>query len=311
MKILVTGASGFVGSHLIHFLVSQSMRVAGTFHRHHPHARRGVKFYRCDFSKFNDVHRLIKRLRPTHIFHLIGQSSPSSSWQYPYETLQSNLFSSIHLLEACRQLELKPRILFASSAHVYGRTFVTKAQVTEKDPPRPMDPYGATKLLSEQLFLHYWRQFGIPVVIMRAAAHVGPGQKPIFALSNFSKQIAEIEKKKRKPILHVGNLKAERGFLPVEDAVKAYWTAMRKGKIGEIYNVGSGQVKPMAEWIRLLLQLTRTPIRVWQEPSRKRVIEAPRILVNSRKLSRATGWKESAESPELLETILTWWRHHG
>lgn len=311
MKILITGSSGFVGQHLINYALKKQKKIYGTYLHNKPAARQGVVYARCDCSQFQPLLSLIKKVRPTHIFHLVGQSSASQSWQCPMETLQSNLFSSVHLVEACRQLGLRPKILFSSSAHVYGELFSKKHRVSETDTPQPMDPYASSKLQAESVFLQYWKQFKIPCVITRAAAHIGSGQKPSFSISNFSMQISEIEKRKQPPVIWVGDTSAERGFVAIEDMVEAYWLAIQKGIPGEIYNIGAQRTKPMRDWIQLLLGFSRANIQVRVDPVKSKVVEVRRILVNSSKFRKLAGWKERKKPAACFREILEWWRTHA
>ncbi len=310
MRILVTGASGFVGRHLIHFLKTKRCVLFGTFRNHRIPSTKKARFYRCNFAQFEQVLALIRKTKPTHIFHLVGQGSPALSWKHPFETIKSNTYSLIHLLEACRQSNLKPRILFVSSAHVYGKIFEKRTKVPETAVPEPIEPYGATKLHAEHFAIQYWQQFGIPSLILRTAAHIGPEQPPVFAISNFAKQIAEIEQKKRRPVILVGPMTAERGFVSIHDMVRAYWLGMTRGKIGEIYNIGAKRIRPMGEWLALVKRLTPARFQIKLDPERKNLIEAKRIFVDSTKFRRATGWAETVSELECIREILAWWRQH-
>ncbi len=307
-RILVTGASGFVGGHMVDFLSQKRVEVFGTYFQHKPDSQPGVSYLACDFMNREAVVKLFQKTKPTHVIHLVGQSSPSLSWKIPYETVQGNVFSAIHLVDACRRLSLQPKILYISSAHVYGQTFYEKRNVSETDLPKPMDPYGASKIQGEYFVMQYHYQFKIPYVIMRASAHIGVNQPPFFSISNFAKQIAEIEKRKKPPVILVGNLNVERGFVAVEDIVKAYWLALTKAKAGEIYNIGAKGVKSMGSWLDDLLNLTDVKIKIQQDPNRKRLKEPARISINSKKFRQMTGWKEAKPILESFENILNWWR---
>ncbi len=308
MRILITGASGFIGAHLTEFLKTKANYLAGSYKSRRPKSSQAIHYLRCDFSSFKEVMSLLKRVRPTHIFHLVGQSSPSLSWKFPLETMRDNAFSLLHLLEACRTLKIKPKILFVSSAHVYGQVCFKAKGPSEKDIPLPIDPYAYAKLQAESFAVQYWKQFQIPTVIVRASAHIGTHQPPVFAISNFCKQIAEIEKKKRTPVLLVGNLKAERGFIAVEDMVRAHFLAIQKCKPGEVYNVAAFSVRPMGEWLDLLLSLTPIRVRLHVNPGLKRVIEPHRLFVNSQKFRRQTGWSETIHPQAVFQNVLNWWR---
>lgn len=304
----MTGSSGFVGGHVIKFLQQKPLKVFGTYHQHKPAPAKGVSYIACDFLNRDAVVKLFRKTKPTHVIHLVGQSSPSLSWKIPYETVQGNVFSTIHLLDACRKLNAKPKILYVSSAHVYGQTFYEKATISETDLPKPMDPYGASKIQGEYFVMQYYYQFKIPFVIMRSSAHIGVNQPPFFSISNFAKQIAEIEKRKKPPVILVGNLNVKRGFVAVDDMVRAYWLALLKGKSGEIYNVGAQNVKTMGEWLQDLLNLSDAEIKIQEDPARRRLKEPIRIAINSRKFRRATGWYETEPILRTFEQVLDWWR---
>lgn len=221
-----------------------------------------------------------------------------------------NALSALHLVESCRKLRMKPRILFISSAHVYGRTCLKRSRPSERDAPEPMDPYGASKLIAESIVLQYWKECGIPSIVIRAMAHIGPGQSPIFAISNFSKQIAETEKRNRPAVIRVGNLTAERGFVAIDDMLNAYMAAMQKGEIGEIYNVGVQRTRPMRYWLEEVLKLTHRKMRIVEDSKKAGVVEIKRLLINSSKFRRATGWREASSATSVIPSILNWWRDH-
>ncbi len=310
MKVLVTGSSGFVGQHLVRFLTTKKCRVSGTFHKHRPAAISGIDFHHCNFFNHKDVLHLLKKIRPDHIVHLVGQSSPGLSWKKPYETIQGNVFSTFHLLDACRELNLKPKILYVSSAHVYGQSFYEHKNVSETILPKPLDPYATSKIQAEYFVLQYWYQFKIPSFIMRASAHTGIGQPPFFVISNFCKQIAEIEMGKQEPVIFVGNLNVERGFVAVEDMVRAYWLALKGAKPGEIYNVGATRVKKMSSWLNQLLELSPVKVKVRMDPARKRLKEPLRIAIDSTKFRKLTRWKESVPLSGAFQNVLNWWRKY-
>ena len=292
------------------FLKSKTKYLFGTFRSNKPTVTGLISYTRCDFARFREVKKLIQKIKPTHIFHLVGQSSPSLSWKFPLETVRDNVFSTFHLLEACREIGLKPKVLLVSSAHVYGRACFKAIGPSEKDRPQPLDPYASAKLQAESFARQYWEQFQIPSVIIRASAHVGTRQPPVFAISNFCKQISEIEKGKRASVITVGNLKAERGFVAVEDMVRAHWLAIQKGKPGEIYNVAASKVKTMREWLSILLRLTKVSVRIESDVERRKVIEPTRLFVNSRKFRQATGWHETITPEDAFKKVLDWWRSH-
>ncbi|PIQ85365.1 MAG: hypothetical protein COV74_09200 [Candidatus Omnitrophica bacterium CG11_big_fil_rev_8_21_14_0_20_45_26] len=310
MKILITGASGFVGQHLAQYIGQKKRVCIGSYRTHRPPKHLFKKTYHCDFSSFGEVLRLIKRVRPTHIFHLVGQSSPSLSWKKPFDTFVDNALSTLHLAEACRQAHLKPLIILSSSAHVYGSICYRRRIPTESDFPTPMDPYGAAKIYAEEFLRQYRQQFHIPFIVIRATAHVGVGQPSVFAISNFALQIAKIEKGYQAPVIRVGNLKTERGFIPVDDMIRAYWLVLRKGKAGQLYNISAQQVEPMAHWLDLLLKMSTKKIKVIQEKTRLNLIEIPKLRVSSQKFRRLTGWRETHSLKQVFQDVLNWHRSH-
>jgi len=313
MKALVTGISGFAGSHLAEYLLRQNVEVIGTV--------RGtsrldslrpllpdIQLAECELCDSRAVDALIGRTKPDLIFHLAGQSHVRASWLSPADTLHNNIASQSHLLEAVRRHGLGCRIHLACSSEEYGQVKPEEVPVKETHPLCPQNPYAVSKMAQEYMGVLYHKHWGIPVIATRSFNHTGPGQREDFAASGFAKQISLIEKGLHPPVIRVGNLKARRDFTDVRDMVRAYWLALDKGEPGEVYNVASGAARPIGELLQILLSLSPVPIAVEEDPQRMRPADVEIIAGDASKFRRATGWVPAIPLERTMEDLLNDWR---
>src|SRR5579864_4038155 len=229
MRVLVTGACGFVGQHLVHLLRKRRHEILGTVLGSPPKDKdRKLHFLSCDIRDAGRVSRLVRAFRPDRIYHLAALSSVKDSFKSTREVFEVNFFGTLNVLEAARQYVPKARILVVGSAQVYGEPKGTRP-ITEETPLRPQSPYAASKAAADLLAFQYWKAYGLHVVRARPFNHTGPGQAPTFVCSDFAKQIAEIELGLRAPVISVGNLNARRDFSDVRDVVRAYELLAEKG----------------------------------------------------------------------------------
>lgn len=314
MRILITGITGFVGSHLAEYALSRGdTEVFGTVRwRSRMENIEGildrVHLIDCDLRDAVAVRKTLEEVKPEYIFHLAAQSYVPTSWKAPAETLLTNIISELNLLEAMRDLELEARIQVAGSSEEYGLVFEHETPITEENPLRPLSPYAVSKVAQDMLAYQYHRSYGIYTVRTRAFNHEGPRRGHVFVTSNFAKQIAEIEKGKKEPVIEVGNLNARRDFTDVRDMVKAYWLALEKGEPGEVYNIGSGRAVTIREMLDILLSFTDREIEIKPVPERMRPSDVELLVCDCSKFRKLTGWKPEIPLEKTLKDTLDYWR---
>jgi GDP-4-dehydro-6-deoxy-D-mannose reductase len=314
MRVVITGATGFVGSHLVEHLsaetdwalvgVSRSLRHASNLQRDLPR----LELRTADLIEPGSIDPLMAELKPDAVIHLAGQPLEPISWADPAATFRLNVIGQINLFEALLKAGVKPRTVIGGSALVYGLVKDEDNPVTEEQPPRPGSPYAVSKLAADYLGEQYWISRQLPVIRLRPFNQIGPRQSPEFAIPAFAMQIAEIETGRGDPVLRVGNLSAERDFTDVRDAAVAYRLALEKGEPGEVYNVGSGVGRSVQSLLDGLLSLTSASIRIETDPARFRPIDLPRIVCDASKFRQATGWQPRIPLETSLRDTLDYWR---
>ncbi len=314
MRVLVTGITGFAGSHLADFLVRQKgVRVYGLRRRSSKlgnirHLAGKIELYPSGTDNFLSLRRIVARIKPDRIFHLAAQSFVPLSWEKPAETLTSNILGELYLFEAVRGLGLKPLIHIAASSEEYGAVARKEIPIRETAPLAPLSPYGVSKVAQDLLGYQYQRSFKMNIIRTRAFSHTGPRQREDFVASNFAKQVALIEKGRQEPVIYVGNLEAVRDFTDVRDVVRAYWLALQKGAAGEVYNICSGKGHKIKEIVDLYLRRSRVKIKVKKDTRRMRPSDVPMLVGDASKFRKRTGWKPLIPFEKTLEDILNYWR---
>lgn len=314
MKVLITGITGFVGSHLAEALIASGrFEVYGTVRWRSKrdnvaHLADSVKLVECELRDPNSVARMIDEVRPDWVFHLAAHSFVPSSWNAPADTLQNNIIGQVNLLEAIRRSGIECRIQIAGSSEEYGLVYEDELPISEDNPLRPLSPYAVSKVAQDMMGYQYFKSYGLDIVRTRAFNHTGPRRGEVFVTSNFAKQIAEIEAGRRKPMLEVGNLAARRDFTDVRDVVKAYILVLEMGEPGEVYQVCSGKAYSIYQVVEMLLALSSKEINVIQAPARMRPSDVPVLLGTYEKLARATGWHPEIPFEKTLEDLLSYWR---
>ncbi len=315
MKILVTGARGFVGSYLIDFLTARrGVQIHGIVRPGKDYTSgdvsKKVAYHQLDMCKAKDLERVIRKIRPDRIFHLAAQSFTPLSWEKPSETLMNNIMAELNVLEILRRFKIPSRVQIAGSAEVYGKVEAHEIPIKETNPLRPLSPYGVSKVAQELLGCQYYQNFKIHVVVTRAFSHIGPGQSGIFVAGDFAKQIALIEVRKRAPEIRVGNLESIRDFTDVRDVTRAYWLALEKGRPGEIYNICSGAGHSVREILEIYLRESKVKIKIKQDRSRMRPSDIPILRGDNSKFFAQTEWKPSIPFKDTLKDILNYWRQN-
>jgi GDP-4-dehydro-6-deoxy-D-mannose reductase len=315
MRVLITGITGFAGSHLAEYILAShpEAEVFGTVRWRSPldniaAIRDKVRLIEADLKDMVSLKAALAEARPDRIFHLAAQSFVPTSWRCPTETFAINVLGQINLFEAVLALDLKPRIQVAGSSEEYGQVFSDEIPMKETNPLRPLSPYAVSKVSQDLLAFQYNKSYGLRTVRTRGFNHTGPRRGDVFVTSSFAKQIAEIEKKKRPPVIRVGNLEAKRDFTDVRDMVRAYWLALERGVEGEVYNIGRGQSFAMNEVLDLLMSLSRAKMEVKVDPARLRPSDVPVLLADSSKFVALTGWRPMIPFKQTILDLLNYWR---
>lgn len=314
MKILITGAAGFVGAYAIRQLAEKGYAVHAAIL---PQERLAADLqalctvHHFDLLDAETVSDLLQNVQPDGILHLAAQSSVAVSWKKPQLTADLNIKGTLNLLEAARKLPQMPRILLIGSAEEYGRLPVDAQGlqlVNETMPLHPANIYAATKASAEQLASVYFAAYGLPVICVRAFNHFGPGQREMFVVSDFCRQTAEIECGMREPVIRTGNLDAMRDFTDVRDIVRAYVLLLESGRAGEAYNVGSGSVIAISDILEMILSCCAVPVRHEIDPEKLRPAETSYLAADTGKLRRDIGWMPEIPTAQTIADTLAYWR---
>jgi GDP-4-dehydro-6-deoxy-D-mannose reductase len=315
MRVLITGITGMVGSHLAEYCLERGdVEVVGTVRWRSPRdniaaiAHR-IRLVEVDLRDQGGVRRMIEDVQPEAIFHLAAQSFVPASWSGPADTLTTNTLAQVSLLEALRDLRLTDvPFLVAGSSEEYGLVHPEETPITEENPLRPLSPYAVSKVTQDLLGWQYHRSFGLRVVRTRAFNHEGPRRGHVFVTSNFAKQIAEIEVGKRPPVLEVGNLEARRDWHDVRDTVRAYWLAAMEGEPGEVYNIGRGEALSIGEMLDILLSMAKVEVEVRPVAERMRPSDVELLVCDPTKFRERTGWEPAIPFDQTLRDTLEYWR---
>lgn len=312
-KALITGITGFAGSHLAELLLNEGLEVYGTTRPRSKtdnidQIKNKLKLYDADISDSHSLYSIFVKIKPDYIFHLAAQSFVQTSWASPATTMEINVVGSVHLFEAIRRAEIDPVIQIACSSEEYGLVYPTEIPVKEENPLRPQSPYAVSKVAMDYLGYQYYQSYKMKIVRTRGFNHTGPRRGEVFVTSNFAKQIAEIEKGKKEPVIEVGNLQAQRDWTDVRDMVRAYLLAVQKGKPGEVYNICSGKAVKVEEMLKMLLKMSKVKVKIQQDPARMRPSDVPILLGDCSKFRKATGWKPEIPFEKTMEDLLNYWR---
>lgn len=300
MKALITGSTGFVGPYLKKELESHGYEVFG-LDRHNPENFKNV--FCGDICDSNFVNGVIKKILPDEIYHLAGFSSVKKSFEEPKLTMQINVDGTRNILEAIKKFCPKSKVLIVSSADVYGKP--KKIPISEDQELTITSPYSESRILQEKLAREY---SSLHIVISRSFPHTGPGQPEIFVLPDFVKQVVEIEKGIKDPVILTGNIDVVRDFSDVRDVSKAYHLLLQKGKKGEVYNVGSGKGYNLKELLAKLIDYAKIKIQIKQDPSKIRPVEIVELVADTSKIVKDTGWKSNYSIDRTIEDLLDYWR---
>lgn len=309
MSSLIIGAGGFVGKHLYNCLSSRGKEVHRTFLQSELEQLKDTKNCYCvNIENKQELNYMLTDAKPTEVYYLTAQASVAKSWEDPQNTIHINTIGFVNLMETYRKLEIKPRTLVVGSGEEYGIVSENDNPIDEQTPLNPSNPYSISKYAQELFGNMYIRAFGMNILQVRSFNHMGPGQREGFVVSDFAKKIVMIEKGLANPILSVGNLSAKRDFTDVRDIVRAYAALMECGKLGQIYNVGSGKVYAISEILDILQKLSSSDLEIHVDPQKLRPVDVPVIQCNNRKLQNDTDWKPEIMIEQTLQDVLDHYR---
>jgi len=302
MKVLVTGAGGFVGGHLVPALVEDGHDVVGT-------SIDGSDGFRgLDVRDPALVDRVVAEVRPERVFHLAGQSSVSLSWKEPALTYEVNANGTHYLLDALHRHVPGCRVHVAASSDEYGKVSPEECPIDETAPLRPVSPYAVSRVAGEWIARMFHESFGLAVVVTRGFMHIGPGQPASFATADWARQIARAEAGLSEPTVLTGNLEISREFGDVRDVVRAYRVVLDLGEAGEAYNVATGEPHRLGEVLDILVNAAKVDIEVGVDPAKLRPVDFPVLYGDAGKLERLTGWKPEYRLEDTLRDVLAYWR---
>lgn len=321
-KVLITGITGFVGSHLAEYIISNSpkTKIVGLVRWRSPkgniqHIQKKIILEYGDLKDLSSLSKIINNHKPNVIFHLAAQSYVDFSFLAPIKTLEDNIIGTCNLLEAVKKLKdtknYDPIIHICSSSEVYGQVKKDEIPIKETNPFRPASPYAVSKVGEDMIALQYFLSWKIKTIRTRMFTHEGPRRGEVFAPSNFAKQVAAIEAKKQNPIINVGNLNSVRTFMDVRDAVKAYYLLVQKCKPGEVYNIGGVETMTIGDMLKKLINLsTVKDIKVRIDPKRLRPSDVTLQIPSVDKFKKETGWKPEVKFDKTLNDMLDYWREY-
>jgi GDP-4-dehydro-6-deoxy-D-mannose reductase len=313
---MVTGAGGFIGSHVVDMLLSKGWRVIAT-DKPNKHSRnldhlKGTSnpnfIYReLDLRQANWVEATVKEFQPDSLFHLGAQSLVKPSWDDPAYTIETNMIGTINLFEAIKKYNLKTRVVIACSSAAYGTSYPEELPLKETNPIRALHPYGISKFGQELLGRQYFINFGIESVMLRLFNQTGP-RKVNDACSDFALKLAKIETGRAEPVIEVGNLDTSRDITGIKDTLQGFWLAYEKGRPGETYNLCSGKPTKVRDVLNYLLKLCTKPVKVIENtPNKLRISDEPIILGDNTKICTELGFKPTQHINDVLQDMFKDW----
>jgi len=320
MVILITGTTGFVGSHLCDFLLAGNHLVIGT--KRHRSNIDNIKHINnsnfhlidgIDICSITSIMKVLKQFRPELIFHLAAQSFVAQSWEAYNETFNNNITGTYNILHAICEIYPKteyPKILIAGSSEEYGNNKEAD-NLTEESLPFPSSPYGISKLACTLGGIEFFRAYKVPIISTRAFNHTGARRGDSFMVSNFCKQVVLMEGDKQKPILLHGDISTYRDYTNVKDMINAYWIAINNCYPGQIYNISSSQCYSGLQLIEKIRNYTDIKFELRSDVNRLRPSDIPVLHSNANKFKNLTGWKAYISIDETIKELLNYWRERA
>ena len=309
-KVVITGATGFVGSHLADYLIdTEKLEVHGLIRPRSrtEFVRPDVRYHEADVTDYSAIASVMKEVQPDYVFHLAAQSFVPLSFKAPNTTIITNVIGTLHVLEAVNKECIDAVLQIAGSSEEYGLVRPEECPTNEDQPLRPMSPYGLSKVSADLLSQQYCKSYGVNTIITRAFNHSGPRRGKVFITSKIAFGIANIIVNDAEPVLKLGNLEAVRDFTDVRDTVRAYWMLANGGKFGEPYNIGTGVGYSIEQLIEMYREISKVDFIVEQNPEFMRPSDVPRLICDASKTRAITGWKPTIPIETTLWDLLTYW----
>ncbi|MFL2886629.1 MAG: GDP-mannose 4,6-dehydratase [Candidatus Pelagibacter sp.] len=311
---LITGITGSGGSYLAEHILNRDKKIKiHGFYRSKGYYNivkkyKTIKTYKVDLLNYLKVYKNLKKIKPDVIFHLASNADVRDSFNNPISFAKNNNSITINLLEAIRKLNINPVIIICSTSEVYGQVDKKNMPIKENSQISPINPYAVTKTFQDLISQVYHKSFGLNIIITRMFSYTNGRRDNLFQTA-FAKQIAEIELGKKKFLKH-GNLKSIRTLLDINDAMEAYWLTAKKGKIGEIYNIGGNRTISVGDFLIRLMKLSKSEIKCRLDKSLLRPRDIPLQVVDCSKFKRDTGWKPLTKFSISLKKLLEECRHN-
>lgn len=326
MKYLVTGGSGFVGSHMIDYLLTKS-KDSNIFvikrwrssdkNISHLYNNKRVVFIEADLLDRGSINRAVQISRPDVVYHFASESFPQASFIYPVKTLETNVVGTTNLLEElriARDLSIcNPMIISVSSSEVYGDPLPEEVPIKESNPIRAANPYSISKVGHDLISQYYQKAFDMKIVITRLFSHEGKRRGREFALSSFAYQIVQHELSRNTSpfVIKVGNLQSVRTYFHIDDAIKAYYLLQDEKHTGEIYNIGGSFSCTVGDALNRLFDLSIVPkedFLIEEDPERVRPTDITLQIPDCSKFISRTNWRAEKTLDDILTDLLDYWR---
>tara|TARA_R100000995_G_scaffold84812_1_gene64978 strand:- start:4067 stop:5035 length:969 start_codon:yes stop_codon:yes gene_type:complete len=319
MNILITGATGFVGSHMVDYILKYAIRpdqkvyctkrwmedTKNLDHINHD----SFEYIDCDLLDGMSVKRAVEISKPSKVFHFAAQSFPEVSFKIPVITLQTNIIGTTHLLESIKESDYNPTIVSVSSSEVYGNPNKDEVPITETNPIRPANPYSISKVGHDLMSQYYHKAYDMKIIITRMFSHEGARRGKEFALSSFARQIAKAEKLNGEQFIYHGNLNSTRTYAHIDDAISAYWVCSNSNKFGEVYNIGGDQTCTVGEALDKLISMsTKKDLKKKLDPDRVRPTDITLQIPDTTKFRHEFAWTPMKNLTNVCEDLLNYWR---
>jgi GDP-4-dehydro-6-deoxy-D-mannose reductase len=308
-KMLITGITGMIGSHLKVAAEKRGYEVCGIA-RDSAASRMAegsdTHLFGCDILDFEALLTVFKKVKPDVVVHLAAQAFNGTSWQMEESTHQTNIFGTLNVLRATRQVVPEAKIMLACSSAEYGSFDAKDCPLTEDHHLRPITPYAVSKVMTEALGFQYFHNYGLNVFLPRLFIHVGTGHPPATAIQNFARQLALIKKGALKPVMKVGNLDSARDFIDVRDGVEALMLVLEKGKPGQPINICTGTAHSIKEVLDELIAISGTKAKIEFDKALMRPSDEPLLVGDNSKIKKL-GWKQRYTLKQTLEAVFEDW----